>query len=292
MAAIVCEPVRQDGLVAEFFSPKGRGALPGILVLGGSDGGIGYARRLGRRLARRGYGVLSVAYFQAKGLPRTLEEVPLETFERALDWLRRHQRIDPDRIGLFGPSKGAEAALLIAGCDSRVTCVVAAAPSSVVWQSLNYRSPRATPKSSWTKDGTALPFVAYDRGQRFTSVAAMYASCLDRAEQDPAVRIPVERIRGPVLLFSGDRDELWPSRRMAEEVLSRLADRSRAEHVCYAGAGHLVFPIFSKRFLLMGVVLGRLFGGSLRANAAARRDCLRRTLSFFETNLSKATHNL
>jgi dienelactone hydrolase len=285
--AIVRETVRKDGLVAEFFSPKGRGVLPGLLVLGGSDGGIGYARRLGSRLARRGYGVLSVAYFRAKGLPRTLEEIPLESFERALDWLRRHPRIDPGRIGLFGPSKGAEAALLIASCYPGVTCVVAAAPSSVVWQSLNYRLPRATPKSSWTKDGATLPFVAYDRSSRFKSIAAMYAGSLDRAAPDLTVRIPVERIEGPVLLFSGDRDELWPSRRMAEEVLSRLADHSRGEHVCYAGAGHLVFPIFSKRFLLQGALLGRLFGGDLRANAAARRDCLRRTLNFFETNLSK-----
>jgi dienelactone hydrolase len=285
MAAMVRAPVREDGLVAEFFSPKGRDALPGLLVLGGSDGGMDYARRLGRRLARRGYGVLSLAYFRAKGLPRTLEEVPLETFEHALDWLRRHPRIDPDRIGLFGVSKGAEAALLIASGDPRMRCVVAAAPSSVVWQSLNWRS---TPKSSWTKDGAALPFVRYVRSRRLKSLAAMYGSSLDQAEAELSVRIPVDRIAGPVLLFSGDDDRLWPASRMAEEVLSRLADRSRGEHVCYPGAGHLVFPIFSKRFLLLqGVFLRYLLGGSLRADAAARRDCLRRTLSFFETNLSK-----
>jgi dienelactone hydrolase len=286
VVAIKRERVRRDGAVGEFFIPKGRGVLPGLLVLGGSDGGISYARRLGRRLAKQGYGVLSLAYFGTSGLPRTLEEVPLEYFARALDWLRQHPRVDRDRIGLFGPSKGAEAALLIASFDPRVTCVVAAAPSSVVWQSLNFRT-RKAPKSSWTRDGAPLSFVAYDRSKRFKSVTAMYASSLDCAENNPAVRIPVERIEGPVLLFSGDRDALWPSQRMAEEILSRLADRSRGEHVCYPGAGHLVFPIFSKRFLLVGALLGRYFGGALRTNANARRDCLQRTLTFFETHLSK-----
>ena len=254
-------------------------------MLGGSEGGIGYARHLGRRLAARGYGTLCLAYFKAEGLPRILEEIPLEYFQRAVEWLRDHPRIDSSRIGLFGPSKGAEAALLIASHFEGLACVVAAAPSNVVWQSQNYRARQGTARSSWTRNGAGLPFLAVAPLRGYRSVAEMCDACLDRTDEVRRAQIPVERIKAPVLLFSGGVDRLWPSRRMAEDVVARMAEPQRCEHICYPGAGHLVFPLFSKKSLILAALFGWYFGGTGRANAAARKDCLRETVAFFELHL-------
>lgn len=282
--------IRNDGLVAEFFAPRGHDILPGLLVLGGSEGGLAYARRLGRRLAAEGYGVLCLAYFKAKGLPRLLEEIPLEYFQRALGWLDAHPRIDPGRIGVFGPSKGAEAALLIASQTDGLACVVAVAPSNVVWQSLNYRALRsrdwrAAARSSWSRDGAGLPFLAFEaRGSRKTLTDMSNAS-LDRTDDVRRALIPVERIKVPVLLVSGGDDRLWPSRRMADDVAARIGAPQLCEHVCHPRAGHLVFPIFSRTSLILGALFRGHFGGDARADAAARPDCLRRTVAFFALHL-------
>src|SRR4051812_34823074 len=106
--------LREHGLVAEFYCPAHEKRVPAVFVLGGSEGGISYARQLGRHFAANGFASLCLAYFNADGLPRRLEEIPLEYFQRAITWLRAHPKIDSTRIGVFGPSKGAEAALLIA----------------------------------------------------------------------------------------------------------------------------------------------------------------------------------
>jgi dienelactone hydrolase len=285
MPAIVRQTIRQDGLVAESYFPVGGEALPGLLVLGGSEGGIGYARHLGRRLAAQGYFTLCLAYFKAEGLPRLLEDIPLEYFQRALRWLGDHPRIDPSRIGAFGPSKGAEAALLVASHFDGLACVVAAAPSNVVWQSQNYSARRRAPRSSWSRDGAGLPFLAVTPLRGYRSVAEMCGACLDRADDVERAHIPVERIKAAVLLFSGGVDRLWPSRRMAEDVVARMADPRRCEHICYPDAGHLVFPLFSRKSRILGALLGRYFGGTGRSNAAARKDCLRKTLAFLELHL-------
>ena len=56
-----------------------------------------------------------------------------------------------------------------------------------------------------------------------------------------AARIPVERIRGPVLLLSGSDDGFWPSARFARKVQQTLqahGHRWPVEHLVGEGAGH------------------------------------------------------
>jgi hypothetical protein len=58
-----------------------------------------------------------------------------------------------------------------------------------------------------------------------------------------AAAIPVERIRGPVLLFSGQEDRMWPASAMCDAVIERLAKHGHAHafaHHRYPGAGHLL----------------------------------------------------
>ena len=65
---------------------------------------------------------------------------------------------------LIGASKSAEAFLLYAADDPRVDAVVALSPSHVVWANVAPGPDGALrpQRSSWSRAGTAVPFVPYD----------------------------------------------------------------------------------------------------------------------------------
>jgi dienelactone hydrolase len=102
------------------------------------------------------------------------------------------------------------------------------------------------------------------------------------------VTIPVEQIRGPLLLVAGTDDQLWPSRLMAEQIVKRRAARgghSRDRLLTYEGAGHLI----GKGFLPAGstrIAGGRIeTGGTPAANARAQADSWPKVLSFLGAEL-------
>ena len=269
------------GTVGAYFPPP-PGRTEVVLVLGGSEGGLQGSQPLAKRLAEQGFGALALAYFGAPGLPQALEDVPLESLEAGVDWLRGQPGMARRRIAVLGVSKGGEAALLLASRDPRLCAVVAAVPSSVVWAGIDMAHP-ATPVtvSSWSFAGQSVPFVPYADGP-FRGVRDLYERSLVKAS--PEAAIPVEKIRGPVLLVSGKSDQLWPSTPMSEAVMARLDAKRFASphtHLAYDDAGHAVFgpplPADSPN-------LARLagLGGTPQGNQAARLDNWPKTLTFLD----------
>lgn len=251
----------------------------GVIVLGGSEGGLEAARRIAQALARDGYPALAVAYFAADGLPDALDQIPLEYFKRAIDWMRAQPEVDPRRIVMAGGSKGAEAALLVASTYAEVSAVVAGVPSHVVWQDVDLLDGRA--RSSWTFEGRPLPFVRY-AGVPSKTLVELYATSLRRNKAAGRATIPVERIRGPILLVSGGLDTIWPSRAMAAAIVERLRARRFefcVSHYTYAKAGHGVWGVPMEPGDARAGRLRRL-GGTAKNNVAARADFWPRMLSF------------
>ncbi|XP_036887296.1 acyl-coenzyme A thioesterase 2, mitochondrial-like isoform X3 [Sturnira hondurensis] len=85
------EPVRAGRLRATLFLPPGEGPFPGILDLFGSSGGLCEYRA--SLLARHGFAVLALAYFRFEDLPAYLNEVHLEYFEEAVDFMLQHPKV-------------------------------------------------------------------------------------------------------------------------------------------------------------------------------------------------------
>ena len=79
-------------------------------MFGGSEGGQGFSPVIAGLFASHGYPALSVAYFGAPGLPKTLSSIPLEYFTGALTWLRKQPGVDPSRVWIYSGSRGSEAA--------------------------------------------------------------------------------------------------------------------------------------------------------------------------------------
>jgi hypothetical protein len=276
--------VDKDGVFANFFLAKTSGKRPAILLLGGSEGGLqaGSGGPI-KPLVAEGYDVLYLCYFGCPGTPPQLANVPLETFDRGLAFLRAQPGVDPKRIAVVAGSKGAEAALLVASRDRELRAVVAGMPSSVAWPGI-VNSVAMQP--SWTSGGAPVPFLPY----AFASYAkrgvfGLYSDALPTIPQHPEAVIPVERIGARILLICGEADALWPSCPMADQISDRLTSKGRpaATVLRYTDAGHQVFgPPVDKtkpREWLASL------GGSADGNAAARDDSWPKAVAFLRAVL-------
>jgi len=220
-------PVRERGLVAVAYYPAATGRLPAVIVLSGSQGGIpGPASHVGG-LASRGYVVLALAYFNAEGLPAFVQNVPLEYFATAVDWLKAQPSVDSTRIGVLGTSRGGELALLLgATYPSAFRVVVANVPSSVVWPGLS--DDAETP--AWTLNGKPLVGVRGKFAPEDLTLSGRdrFVKRMNDTAAVAKAAIPVERIGGPVLLFSAKDDQVWPSDVFAAQIVERLKARFKA----------------------------------------------------------------
>ena len=248
-------------------------ALVVVLVIGGSEGGIG-DEQAAALLASHGYTALAIAYFGVESLPKSLAEIPIETFFAAIDYLKR---LDHGKVSLLGTSKGAEAALLVAERRD-IAAVILYAPSSVVWSCICEEA-----KSSWTLGGTPLPFVPAGRDPWYApptgfpiEPAVNYRFRLHHAPD--TARIDAARVTAPILLIAGGRDSLWPSAEMARQILK--AHRGSHKLLIFEDAGHLI----GKGYMPSGSTLignGRIeTGGSPRANAHAQATAWPEVLRF------------
>lgn len=286
-AIVASIPVHDHGLVATWYPPASGHKGPAVIALGGSEGGEEGGRYLGKSVARLGYGVLSVAYFGADGLPVNLQEVPLEYFDQAIAWLSAQPLVDKKHIGIYGISVGAETALLVASRHPEIKAVVASVPSSVVWQGINMRDYTSV-KSTYSLVGKPVPFVAYDQSAPFTSVLDLYQRSLAKTVTPNAI-IPVEKIGGSILLLSSKDDKLWPSTVMADQVIARLDAahfKPLHQHIAYPDAGHgAMTPPGGDPTM---AALDNL-GGTPAGNHAARMDMWPRVTDFLATALGKAS---
>ena len=266
--------VNEDGLVARFYpaaAPAGR-RKAAVLMLGGSGGGYPY-NDAAADLAAAGYPTLGLAYFsnrggQPKGLPPALSEIPLEYMFQGVDWLRKAASGGP--VVVMGESRGGELALLVAAHRPDLAGVIAFSPSEAVWAALA-PGPR---KSSWTLGGKPLPFLIPQEAPG--DMRAMFDTALDAPPATlAAAMIPVEQIRGPILMISSHADRLWPSSRMANDVearLKRLRHRGKVENRQYDNASHLLmgFGPADTDFAYGDYVMH--FGGTAEGTLAARTD--------------------
>ncbi len=266
-----------------FIPPTSTGATPrpGVLVLGGSEGGL--PSRRAAWLASHGYAAFALAYFHYEDLPERLEAIPLEYFGRALAWMAERPEIDPDHIAVMGVSRGGELALQLGSMYPRIKTVVAYVPADKRHAACCGFTPRPY---AWTWQGSPLGFVAA-RGPNSHPEMLLKAA------------IEVERIQGPVLLISGQSDGVWDSSVMADSVVDRLKRAHFAyevEHFKYAHAGHTagrpeIVPAWqgTGQHPISGRPVNT--GGTPKGNAESSLDAIPKVLEFLGRSLKNQREN-
>ena len=249
----------KGGIYGNLYLPTRTGARrPAVLVFGGSGGGL-TSSLAAALLAAHGYPSLALAYFKVPGLPQGLHDIPLEYFTSALEVLRAQPGVDPDHVLVAGESRGGEAALLLgASFPELVNGVIAGVPSSVV-------NPAPGPYASrpaWTLRGRPLPAVSpSDFGQ-------------PNPPGEARAVIPVERIRGPILVACGEQDLVWPSCGYVDAITARLRAHRFAHPVTalrYRDAGHVVGGLAAWYGGMTEDALAS-FGGTVAGTQAAQDD--------------------
>lgn len=283
------------GLVGTLFVPEERPA-PGVIVLGGSDGGIRSSESIAALLASRGFTAMALAYFGLPGLPDALIEVPVEYFATAASWLVRQDVVVRGGVGVVGTSRGGELALLLGSCLPEISAVVGFTPSFVLWGGF---PPDANVRPAWTLGGRGLPGAACDPAFAEDSRRPVYVTeVFLEALADPAATaratIPVERTDGPIMLITGGDDWIWPSSRLARACMRRLARANHPyadRHLQYPEAGHSVgrppgLPVPVRVAHPVDGVAYNL-GGSEKANAESRADAWPQVLRFLADHVPR-----
>lgn len=212
------EKVSYKSLVAELYLPESDERLPVVIAFGGSEGGIGTGKANGEMIAPHGVAVLALAYFNEPGIAKTLDQIPLEYFLDAIDYVANHKRINANKIGVVAGSRGTEAAFLMASLDARIKSVVVTTPSKVAWNGVTQT------KSAWTYQGKNIPALGLGFDSQ-TKLLKRFSSALKNTAQVNNALFKFEKINGPILLISAEHDQVWPSYEMSKDIEVYLKQR-------------------------------------------------------------------
>ena len=244
-----------DFVGARLYRPQGKRRLPVIILLGGSEGGSSFGRRMGPQMAMLGYAALALPYYnpswnneELPGLPTAFVDVPVDRLDAVYRWINGRPDLDHRRIGIYGVSKGGEFAMIAASRYRWLRAVIGIVPSDVVWEGWGQPASGGT-RSSFSWRGRPLPFTPYfdigptiaalARGERASLAFAHAQGRRNAPNQAAAARIPVERFTGAMLVAGGDRDRIWPSGAMVQAITERRADAGRETiALVYPEAGH------------------------------------------------------
>ena len=162
-----------------------------VITLSGSEGRLEHAKKLAKYLQDHGIPALALGYFKTKHSVKTLNRIELENIKAAIEWLKNWGY---EKIGIEGCSKGAEyAAAAAAIAFHELSCVILKIPSWFYSEGMNGTVPSGT--SCWSYEGKELPYTPYKTR-----------------------KLPIEKIKAPILMFSTEVDTIWPSKESCEKM--------------------------------------------------------------------------
>lgn len=238
--------VAQDTLklknVEAILYTEGSVKRPLVVGMGGSEGGNAWAtdrwKQVRGEFLAKGYAFLAVGYFGCKGAPKLLDRIAIDDVYAAIAAAKRHLQIDSNRVAVIGGSRGADLALLLGSYYPDIDAVVGMSASHAVFPGHT----KHFSSSCWTFNGKELAYIPVNdqavpflmKGELRGTFLAMMLDSL--AEQRALIK--VERINGPILLLSGDKDEVIPAVQMGEKMLARLKAYRHPypnRHIVYQG---------------------------------------------------------
>ncbi|XP_038621623.1 putative acyl-coenzyme A thioesterase 6 [Tachyglossus aculeatus] len=274
-------PVRQGSVRATLFLPPGAGPFPGVIDLFGTGGGLCEYRA--SLLSGHGFATLALAYFKFEDLPEEINDLDLEYFEEAVDYMLQHPKVKGPGVGLLGFSKGGDLCLSMASFLKGIAATVL------------INACVANTMGTLTYKGRTLPGLSFDLA-RVKMTESGLLDLLDiwenpLGEPHRQTLIPIEKAEGPFLFIFGQDDRNWRSGFFANAASRRLQShgKGKPQVICYPGTGHCIDPPYFPPCLasVHGLVKhGVFWGGEARSQSVAQVDCWQQIQTFFRKHLN------
>ena len=268
------------------------GSDAAIILMLGSGGSNALTRGVSKWLVRQGVNVLSLGPDKEEA---GYHSFPLERVESAIEFLKAQGN---RRLGVLGASITTVPALTAAARFSDITLTIAVSPCDYVLQ--GFAQGKRDGCKEWpvggesmlTWEGAPIPYVDYayqhpdywhtvqEETKGSGNMLAARKVFNDTEAKTPLceeVMIPVENIRGHLLLIGCEDDCLWPTARYIRRMDERLKAR---EHDCTCDAAvyeygtHYAFPESMLRQIIP-VFPDFLIGRAFLSAREHPKECLR-----------------
>ncbi|CAM1370321.1 BAAT / Acyl-CoA thioester hydrolase C terminal [Tenacibaculum sediminilitoris] len=285
--------INENGFQAKYFAKGDLTNKTAVVLIGGGQWGDYWAQEF----SNKEMVALSLPYTGIEGLPKLPEDIDLKYFKNAIEWLGAQKEVNSEKIIVMGASRNAELALVIASIFTNfIKGVIAYSPSSVSWSNtvLPYNSNELKP--SWKYKGIDIPYIPMDKisGNKSNKVEMIgyWEKGLSKTDLVDNAFIKVEFITGPILLFSGIDDKVWPSAKMADMIEKRLEENNfkyALKNIQYENAGHLISrnpeqktDLRTGKINLGGREFEYEFGGTDDGDYKAKKDAKMKLMEFLD----------
>jgi len=227
--------MKEHGFVGHLAEPDVGSDRAVIVIMGGEQSllpGIKFAERF----ADYGITGLSVSLFGAEGLPDAPNQVPLDMFIPAVEYLREKKGIE--HISVYGQSMGSIFAVLVAQYIGGMENLIMVSPTHVPFEGTAKDKKTMTGRSVATFKAEDIPFISADFSKikatkyykhpdaeyKVTGMwIAYHDAYADMAGTEKAM-LHVEKTGSRVLLIAGHEDEAWPAEYSVREIEKNLKD--------------------------------------------------------------------
>ncbi|XP_041637005.1 bile acid-CoA:amino acid N-acyltransferase-like [Cheilinus undulatus] len=273
--------IKDRGVRGTLFIPSGPGPFPGLLDLWGGGGGlVEYRAAL---LASHGYACLALEYFSPSELKT--EELLLQYFETAIDIVKDHPQVIPDRVGFFGLSLGTVLVIHIAAGSTEIK------PRCCVCVSGHHLFPSETSLNLNLKHEQQRQLKKRFDENNYQISRYMRLPI----HSDPSEKDAVQKIKCPILLVTGDDDQNCPAVEAAEDMAQMMqagGNLHLLSTLTYPNTGHLIEPPYSPHFRATNFIVPivkqkviMLWGGQPKPHSDAQEDSWRKILAFLRYHL-------
>lgn len=238
---------RSKEIYGDFYENESK---PLVVLIGGSRPGL--PAPLNEDLMsflKSNYNVLLLAYFGVGDLNNSLENIPMEYFVNAIEFIKEKYKISNNQVIIIGQSKGGEAALLLTNyLNSAITIALVA--GCYVFQGLpsdRFSIGKCVPKSSWSFNDKELPYIKFNSDKdvlgeiiesaKNNNFCVCHEISIQRNFNKDAI-INLDNYKGKVFLISAEKDNYWPSKKMSNILVENSKNKNNINHICLDVEGH------------------------------------------------------
>lgn len=244
---------REHGFAGKLYDAENGGDKLLIVIQGLK--GLRLPCRYAEFFAGKGYSTLAMAYYGVPGLPDKMRAIPLEIFDYAIARMRKYENGRFKHFGIYGNSKGGGIALLAASQCVFIDLCIAVSATAHIFQGTGGadESKCKSMVSFYKRDFPYIPnkgkmgaFIRRCRQEGNIRLLYLIEEWEKRGNADTV--IPVEKIRGPILLMSATHDESVPGKQDAEVLVKRLKEKNFQypyKHINFENGSHNLgyFPV-------------------------------------------------